>query len=904
MQNYVPMIMQFPPTKSYFEKHDWYHTFKRPMELEEDDVKVEGMNVFPYKWKEGKDEIVVWIDRESRGITGFENDELKVYAKLDKHDVLAGMTWKITWTILNKTDREMSCTLKASPPKGVSLRSTEKKFEVPAGESRSVSSSLKVSLKAREKPWDEKSDSIVTRMRIDGQSFALRTGLRTKQAIEVQTDPEFMSVVPGSKKDVYVNLKSNLKKKTKGRIHFKEEGIRLDKRSAPFAISAEGTTGIPLTLHSDSSETKCYSIKTWTEFGDNRTKEKTLKVRCVGLHGVIADIDEDRIIAENARIRLVARKKGAFIDLHDKTSREPVMPRDPVMRHLNMRVGPPFWPSELARLDFKMRVRNEKGLATATLSTASEEREGLIVTVQAKMSSNNIVKIVPILENKGKKTFSGRIQFFGRRDFDRGRITIPSKYGIIQEEVIEDDFPDWMEDVPKKGYFKETWLHLGDEENGLGWMWDHESSGEIELGGWGAGITLDAPDLKPGEKEELPPLCIIPATTDWRMIRNSWLQLAEGRVELDEKIVPRRVFEVGTDPKPLVFENEAEFQLKLRNLRNKKMDARVRLDFPAHFQANRTRFGVRGLCLDNPFEKTIRLAAEKARPGVYFAKARLWTPLYDDVFELPLVAIGKPGKVSVREAKGKVRVDNGLLSFVVVPSFAGSLISLRKAGVEYILSAHPEPGQLSWFRPWYGGIVPFARKEHWPGKLSEESFTHEKVVRGPWRGVRTRAKATKEEELKGLTVSVEYLTRPKSNVVALVQDFKNTGRSSLYFDGGCMGFFQIGGSRKTSAYFYRSGWRQRKYVKVSAWSPSDNRTIVISNYRKRESICFVSPSRRFGVHLLDMAREGKHIITGTDIWLKPKENRRAIYYIVLSTSPGEAKKYHVFSEYVDEDLRS
>jgi hypothetical protein len=168
--------------------------------------------------------------------------------------------------------------------------------------------------------------------------------------------------------------------------------------------------------------------------------------------------------------------------------------------------------------------------------------------------------------------------------------------------------------------------------------------------------------------------------------------------------------------------------------------------------------------------------------------------------------------------------------------------------------------------------------------------------------VRVQTRIKKDDKLKGLTVSTEYLTRPGSNIVAIVQDFKNTSKSSLFFEGGCMSFHQIGGSKRTSAYFSRAGWRQRKWAKVSSFSISDNRTIVITNSRKKESVCFVSPSKRGKVMLFDMAREGKHVHSESSIPLKPRETRRLTHYIVLSTTPKEAQKYEVLADYVDDDL--
>ena len=897
MQNYVPTIMRFPPAKAYFEEHDWYRTLQRKIDLEEDDRQVEGMNVFPYNWREGKDRLTVWIDRESRGITGFENNDLKVFVKLDRHDVLTGMSWKVTWTVTNKTQRKMSCSLKATPPKGVTIRAKEKSFILPAGKSKDVSSTLKVSLEAEEKPWDERSDSVLTRMRIDRQTFVLKTGLRTKQAIEIGTEPRFISVVPGKKKEVHVNLKSNLKKRVKGLVRFEAVGVDLDRDRASFTASAEGKTGIPLTIVSRSPETACYAIKAWTEFAGGRTKKKTLKVRSIGVHGAVADVEDEHLVAENAQVRVVANRKGAWMDLYDKSSRERVI------EHLIMRVGPPFWPSELSRLEFKMKARNEKGLAIGTLTAKSEEREGLSVSLEVRMSGSNLVQIVPIFENRSREPHRFQVQFAGYREMFEDRMTIPSKYGTIQEEVIEDEFPDWMEDIPKSGYFSESWLHSGNEDTGLGVIWDQESASEVQISSWGPQITFDALDIGPGERKEAEPIYLVPAATDWRGIRKSWLQLASGIVELDEKVSPQRVLRVETDPKPLALENESGFKFTVRNYRNKKVDARIRIDFPPRMRASKTRFQAKGLCLDSPLDEKVRLYAKDADPGVYFAKARFSTPLYDDVFELPIVVVGKPGKVSVRERRGKTHIDNGVLSYVVAPDFAGSLVSLKWKGAEYLSSAYPEPSQLSWFRPWHGGVSPYARKDEFPGKLYKERFTHEKVRRGVWKGVKIVTRVRKDEKLKGLVVSTEFLTRPMSNVVAILQEFRNAGKSSLYFHGGCMGFFQVGGSRRTSAHFSRSGWRLRKWAKVSSFSISDNRTIVITDSRRKESICFVSPSRRCKVMLFDLAREGKHVVSGEVMPLKPGESRRVLHYVVLSTTPNEAKKYHVLADHVDDDLR-
>lgn len=895
MQNFIPVIMRFGPVKSYFKKHDWYDTFQRPVELTEDKVRVEGMNVFPHKWKEGKDEITVWIDNESRGITGFENKEMKVFAKLNRQDVLAGMNWKITWKVVNKTRRKMSCSLKATPPKGVNLKA-DKKFEIPARKSKEISAPLKVSLEAKERHEEEKADSVLTRMKIDNQSFSLRTGLRTKQAIMISSDPEFISIVPGKEKEVYINLKNNLKRRAKGRIRLKADGLELDKMTAPFTIQKNKPSGITVKVSAKSPRTKSYSIRAWAEFEGRKTKEKIINVRCLGFHGAISDIEEDRLVMENEEIRLVTRKKGGLISLADKAL------RDPVARNIQFRIGPPFVPSELARLDWKMSAKNEKSSTTGTISVNSQERKGLKVSMNIRMSSNNLIQIEPVLENRSRKKITGQTQYTCLYWMGKDAVTIPSKHGIIHEEVIDDDFPDWMGDVPSRDYFGENWVHMGNPESGLGLIWDRESVDEIELSARGVALTSGALEIKPGEKRELPPLNFVVATPDWKSVRKWWLRLSEGQIELEKDPIEQKVFEVGTVPKRVIVEDRGRFKFRIRNIRNKRVDASINLTFPKTLKASRNKFEAKGLCLENPLEENMVLDARKASPAVYFAKTRISTPIWDDITELPIVVMGSPGSVSVRQRKGRYFVDNGFLTLAIAPDFAGSLTSLKADGIEHLLSAYPKPDQLSWMRPWYGGIRPTALKDAWFGQLYEERFEGRKVTRGVWKGARATTDVKKYEKLRGLRISTEYLTRPNSNIVAVLQDFTNTGKSSLYFEGGYHGFFQVGGSKNNTAYFGRSGWRFRKYGKYSAFSISDNRTIVISNPRKRTSISTVSSSPDFNLHMFDLAKHGKHIVAYSMCHLKPKETKRFVNYIVLSTTPKEAKNYQVLSDYVDKDF--
>ena len=55
--------------------------------------------------------------------------------------------------------------------------------------------------------------------------------------------------------------------------------------------------------------------------------------------------------------------------------------------------------------------------------------------------------------------------------------------------------------------------------------------------------------------------------------------------------------------------------------------------------------------------------------------------------------------------------------------------------------------------------------------------------------------------------------------------------------------------------------------------------------------------------LFDMAKEGTHVHSESIMQLRPRETRTLTHYIVLSTTPNEAKKYEVLADYADDDSR-
>src|SRR3989337_99153 len=111
IQDFVPGILNFPLAREFFKKHDWYSSQVRKLELVPDEFRLEEMEVFPYEFAEGKDNLKVWVDRYGRGIVGvertLEGKHLRVMCRLKDHKVIAGLEHELLIEVANDTKSSM-----------------------------------------------------------------------------------------------------------------------------------------------------------------------------------------------------------------------------------------------------------------------------------------------------------------------------------------------------------------------------------------------------------------------------------------------------------------------------------------------------------------------------------------------------------------------------------------------------------------------------------------------------------------------------------------------------------------------------------------------------------------------------------------------------------------------------
>ena len=416
-------------------------------------------------------------------------------------------------------------------------------------------------------------------------------------------------------------------------------------------------------------------------------------------------------------------------------------------------------------------------------------------------------------------------------------------------------------------------------------------------------FILDIPEIEKNGSFELKPMYIYAGVGDWNTIRNLWNRSVKGNIHSLEKERTKGILEVATQPKPIIADKRL-FKLVINNYRNKSLSGKVKVDMPQGFKIDKDEFNFSNLKIDNPLIKNIKISTTKKTPSIYSGKIHLTTELFDIEQDLPIALLGDLKKKEiVIEEEDTINIKNDLYTFKISPNFAASLFAIEKDGINNLLTSYPKPTQLSWFRPWFGGIRPimYVESEQWeyPGKIHKEKFGYE-IVKNKgklsWDGVRVSTLIEQNKKFKGIKMEIEYLVREGSNVLAVVNRYINNTASSFRFNAGMMCYVQPNGARNGTVYFVRDKPRQRKRTMQHCWTSSDNNWAAVIDEKSGTACALISTEPKNKVGIFDLGEEGAHLYTDMKVTLKPNETKEIVNYFILTKGLESAKRYEVLRD--------
>ncbi len=928
MDNYIPTVLDLPIIQTFFQKHNWYDSFVRKIEIEPDDMKHHGLHVYELCWQEDADSLRIMVDRESRGITLIETNDLFVECWVADPEPALGLPIPVEWTIRNKdTTTPLHCKLKVTLPKGFQLlESPSPQVTVQPDETVTLKGVIQGNVTVVP-PIEEKAALAVKSQIMLGEiPVQFETGLRVKHPIEVSTIPTSLWCRPGTDYTLDIAIKSNLKSSAQGTLKLRiPKSFLIKQKQFELSLSPEGYSGVSIETSVDPNlKTIALPIRMHANLKVNgqplRTRTETVYLHCLNRGGVLVTPFDDkrRLQVHTEQLHFsINLTKGAHIDrLTNKLTK-----REHLRSHCRESLGPPFWPSEQMQTHFKHDIHQPSDEITSIRTWMECKRFPELTFSKTFIISGNsdILRINYGFENNNStKTHEFKLWVSSMPGSWDHLHVIPLKDGILRAEFIEGEFFATDRELPKKREeWAETWYCA-----------ERPHKGEVtailcspEIFYEASGITfinfqLQVPPVSPKTQVHLPPLYLVCGIGTWQHMRQLWHQLYSTKPESEIPELPvYDAVDVRIETQPPLFDAQKELTvpIQLRHLVHRPLQGHLRLKAPKGWKIIPRTYKFKDLTRDNPLMLPITLTAttkEEINSDILSVHAQVQTPLTDYGFDLPIILQGKPGRVTIsttREHNQYIYViDNGTYQLKVAARFAGSVIALinKATGTNYLKSSFPEAGPLAWFNPWYGGIrfepFPSSQPGWFPTKLDKESWSVKRFQRKGWQGVTISTKPGKKEiKLKGFKLELQVLTQPFSNIFALIGRVKNLTKAprqirhrikaSLPIEGSPAGI-QTVIPRATTSYHRRTGL-------AHSWPTTSLHYFGVEHMKDDSTLVFIKKQGPMGELYQGILGQDVIMINNEDyLNVGPRSSNEQTSFLVVSKEPWERAKDYAILE--------
>lgn len=886
MRNYLPSALTTPVGRAFFASRDWYACLDRAIEIAPDDVKWNGMKVFPYRFRDGDETLDLIFDAYGHGLTSIETPDYRVSCFLSAEEAPAGEVLPITWEIISKRGRPLPVTLLAEAEAGLHLRAQEQ-FTV-EGEHR-LTRDLHVDPLTAPRHGGEPAHRVHSTLILDGVPLTLETGVKVVRPVEIHYSGEALSV--GRDLRFEAVLKSNLDRLLTGRVTLSPHPLL--SCNAPvqeFTLAPRMETQTVFTVRA--SEAGALTTRLQVAAGDVRSERPVLFRALEGSGaqgGVDAQYNEEAVL-ENQSLRASVHLRGGGLSLHAPTRNRWMM-----WQGLG-ELGPPFVSHRMIEPMLEARIETGASDRRLVVTSPSPEFPGLTVERTLTLLSDGLAQIDLRVYNMADtpQTISLRVRSHG--DFNHTLIS-PLPQGLIREPLHEwGEFPSGDIDLLAHGAkLTENWHALEEDElvGGIIWMGDPEIDFQ-----WSRfpHLRYELGELPPNSVRELPPIYLFAGEGDWKTVRRWYRRLTQSDQPPEmQSPEPVRVLEVRIDPAhALLCSGEATVPIEIMNRRGRALNGVLRLK-SGDFHTEIEEIPVEAANRDKAHNVELKVSSPD-RLGAGFLEATLEAGPTVERFRLPLVRGGMEGAVAVRETEpGLYAIENGHMTLKAAPGFFGALVALERDGVNHLYSAWPAARPMSWFNPWHGGVHAMV----WNGgdeQLAREVFTGGPIERTGarglhWQGVRARCEP-QHKDWRWLHLELEYLTLPGSNLIALVTRWTNHDGARSRPGGGAQVWVQPGGVRENlTLHWEREGERRERRRGGFQMHGSNSPWAAAENSATHDALLLVPTAYKATAGVGDMGADGASLIVGGPVSLEPGETKEVLNWLVLLQGVDQVDAY-------------
>ena len=772
MENFTPAARRHPLPAAFFARHDWYDTQVRELSLEEDVMARGNVRVYEYLWRAPDGDLLRLVfDRQSWGIIEIETNDLMVSCSLPDEKLVAGVFHAVRWRIENRKPHPARVFLAATGDPGVKV---EKREALDVADAVEIEGAFVVDPGIEEKTREPNAAVLRTDLAIDGVGIELAAGIAVRQAVDVSMDGPRSILAPGKPQEARLTLRSHLDEACSAKMRVRPAGgVEVDAGERQVTLDPKGGAELAVPVTAPRAGPVAIDVETTAATGSEAipVKTKRLDLLAVEPGGVSGGVGEETALLCGGGLTVNASlRSGEIFIFHTLRAL-----RSRRLKLQTPRLGPPFSGGDLFQEKAEARVDRDGFGVVLRLRTPSVLRPGLWLERDILVGQGPLVRVQDTVINGTSLPLDLSVSQSWWMQMGRtASLVVPGNQGVsrqafgsggrdLDELRISDEASKWPE-----GWF------CVEREDGCatGILWGRTE--RVSPGPWGS-LRTRAVRVKPGESRSLDPVNAFVGDGNRETVRAWWRTLFGSIPEVETSPAPtRRPIECRIEPRPLIVAGaRADATLRLDHVGRHTLDGELTVEPSDGLRADVTHIKVRELCESKPVVQNVAFhPTGRIRPGAKDIRACFETEeaIYRFTYNaLVLPADAREVSVSQQEKGRIILVDNGILAVKVAPSFLGSVISLRREGVEYLNSPYPDAEPRAWMNPWHGGVSPeYDRLED---TLYKERFRYRVIERKGrqglvWRGVRVNCLIA-QEHARGQSIALEYLLAPGADVLAV-----------------------------------------------------------------------------------------------------------------------------------------
>lgn len=643
MQNYIPWLLRRKEFQSFLGGDDWYGLFNRQLQVEPDVLKTDsGREIFRYSFLNEGKSFTAEFDKRGRCPSKIEYPGFS--AELS---VSSGSQFF------------------AGKPVKVSL----------AGTGFSIESALVSSADCLE--WEESGDNgilikpLAVRVprsstepadRISVNLGMLELGIGVSADEEVALFNSAFRFLPAGAESVTLGVKSL------GNVS-----------SAAVSYSLNGSETMHRVLHLEDSTYQSLTldlpplaqgVHTMTvQIGRAGYLESVVLI--AGVHTgepVSIDTRSCAVIVSGSRV-LTVKRRGGSSTLYTRDHRGDSVQ----VGNFMVCPGPPSWNSDLPLQRYSLKAVGASVKGTCIWPS----KPGLIYGFEAGFDPGGYVELKAHVQNSSNSV--QKLNFRARNSYgdvlEPKTDLIPVPEGLLRVQRIYGQMPDWDEDFsPSVSGLAAPWL--GVSGGGLSVMSYFKGWTEFEYDMPGTGTN----ELPPGKTMNSPPFRILLTEGDSQALLVKGESLG---------------WEVGDwhQKKEFIYHNLHPVLAS---------GSMVTMTHPLHGE----RTGEIACCgntiCKGKVKRGMEISGELSGEGVKDVSLIL----SNRETVRPVFIVEGSEKAAAEENSGILTLSNSRIRALIDPAACGQIHSLCLDGVEYLSSAHPEPAEFAWEKPWFGGIHP------------------------------------------------------------------------------------------------------------------------------------------------------------------------------------------------------